>query len=174
MIGLFVPGNPVTADENYIQIWNFKESYHGIADERGFYFKTTCLVNSFRYEEMPADPRVIIGQDLKKSGDTKSVVVRCGSIGMVGYFAGPRHHIVDQLALSDPLLSRLPARDSTNWRIGHIVRDIPDGYVQSIETNSNLITDPSISEFYEVLRLITQGPLFDHARLRAIWDINTL
>jgi arabinofuranosyltransferase len=170
IIGLLVPGNPVITDSNYTMISNI-DNNHGIADERGYYYHGTGLLNSYRFEEMPEFNLATEGRELRKINNRTVQVA--GSIGFMGYFAGPKHHFIDYLGLADPLLARLPTVNTEIWRIGHFARSIPDGYIQSIENDSNLITDPNISKYYEILRLITSGPLFDPARLRAIWDINT-
>ena len=51
---------------------------------------------------------------------------------MTGYAAGTDEIIVDLLALSDPLLARLPVRDPEDWRIGHFRRTVPDGYMERL------------------------------------------
>ena len=89
------------------------------------------------------------------------VVIREG-IGFVGYFAGPGVHIVDPYALSDPLLSRLPAIPGS--RTGHYLRDIPAGYLESLESHTNQIADPDLSAFYDRLRVAVAGPLWSRSR----------
>ena len=54
-----------------------------------------------------ARPHVEMGRkELRRGG--RQVVVRT-TIGLTGFYAGPEVHIIDELALSDPLLARLPA-----------------------------------------------------------------
>ena len=67
-----------------------------------------------------------------------------GAIGLDGYMRGPETHILDVMALADPLLARLPAKDMQHWRIGHIERAIPEGYPETLRTGENHITDESI------------------------------
>jgi len=94
-------------------------------------------------------------------------------MGYFGFAAGPGKHIVDPVALSDPLLARLPGRIWwTKWKPGHFRRKLPKGYMPSVETGENRIVDPTLARYYEKIRLITRGPLFDTARLRAIIAIN--
>ncbi len=86
---------------------------------------------------------------------------------MYGYFAGPVPHIIDDLALGDALLARLPAKPS-NWGPGHFRRDIPTGYIETIRTGVNQITDPGVHEYYDDLRLVISGDLWNPERLKNI------
>ncbi len=135
---------------------------HEITDVRRYYYEGTGLAKGqFRFRR-PDDPGVDDGLRLREGG--RQVVVR-DSIGFVGYFAGPEPHIVDMFALTDPLLARLPALRGS--RVGHYQRDIPAGYLESIEAKANHIADPSLSAYYDTLRLVVSGPLFDVRRVTA-------
>jgi arabinofuranosyltransferase len=94
-------------------------------------------------------------------------------MGHGGIEQGPYKHMLDECALADPLLARLPAVYNEEWRPGHFRRMIPGGYRESLEGSTNVLTDPNLAAFYDQLRLITRGPLFTSARLRAIWKMNT-
>ena len=96
--------------------------------------------------------------------------VRWQQIGLDGFHAGPGVHLIDPMGLGDALIARLPAR--ADWRVGHYLRDLPAGYEETVETGVNVIQDPAISAFYERLRLITQGPIWDRRRVRAIVRMN--
>jgi arabinofuranosyltransferase len=89
---------------------------------------------------------------------------------MYGYFAGPLVHIIDPLGLGDPLMARLPVKD--NWRIGHFVREVPEGYTDTVRSGKNALTDPAIGLLYEKVKRITQDPLWSRRRWRAIWSLN--
>lgn len=98
---------------------------------------------------------------------------------MIGYYAGPAAHIIDPFGLSDALLARLPAtRERYDiythdyWRIGHFMRKVPAGYVQTWETGRNSIVDPALAAYYDRLVLLTQGRLWDAARWREIVRFN--
>lgn len=144
----------------------------GINDERAFYYPISGLMNFRPGKGIPfsGEGWVEHGQALRESG--KSVVDE-KNVGFIGYFAGPRVHIVDLYALADPLLARLPARTLETWRIGHYEREIPEGYLPSLRTGVNQIRDPQLAAYYDQLALITRGPLFSRARLLAIWSMNT-
>jgi arabinofuranosyltransferase len=96
-----------------------------------------------------------------------------GAIGLFGYQKGPGVYTIDQFALVDPLLARLPVKDKLNWRIGHFERDIPDGYLETLGTQKNVIQNPALAEYYEKLTLLTTGPLWNKARIQSIWNFNT-
>lgn len=68
------------------------------------------------------------------------------------------------------MLARLPAE--APWRIGHFVRQIPDGYTETITSGHNVIGDPGVGAYYERLRVITEGRLLSRERLRTILRMN--
>lgn len=101
----------------------------------------------------------------------RSVTVS-GTIGMYGYYHGPHVAIIDKYGLSDPLLARLPSKASRMERIGHIERDIPEGYLQAVESDAIGAMHPSLAEYYGKLRIIAQGELLDVERLETILHFN--
>jgi arabinofuranosyltransferase len=93
--------------------------------------------------------------------------------GLEGFFAGPEVHIVDRYGLVDPLVARLPVRDLADWRIGHVVRELPVGYEATVGSGSNQLVDPGIRAFYEDLSTIIHEPLLSKGRAKAIFAVNT-
>jgi arabinofuranosyltransferase len=94
------------------------------------------------------------------------------STGLLGYYGGPQLKVIDEVGLSDPLIARLPAIKNPDWRVGHLYREIPEGYKESI-TNPNIkITNPKIEEYNEHLKILTQRHLFSHGRLLEILRFN--
>ncbi len=94
------------------------------------------------------------------------VVVR-GGIGLRGYFAGPDVHIVDEYGLADPLLSRLPVPDAQHelaFRAGHIRRNIPEGYLKSLQGKGQ-IDDPGVRHYAAEIARVTRGSLWSWHRL---------
>lgn len=81
--------------------------------------------------------------------------------------------MIDLFALSDPLMSRLPTLDLEVWRIGHFRRDIPEGYLETLETGENQIENPNLAQYYDKLRFVIRGELFSWDRLIEIWNLNT-
>lgn len=148
---------------------------HGIADERSWYFNDAGLVNAGKHPEMPNTLGRVTGVEARalaeKENDLQLVIRK--NTGVFGFFAGHDVYVIDYLALSDPLLARLPAFRDTNWRIGHFRRVVPDGYLTSIYTKSGVFDDESLSVYYEKLLLVISGGLFSKERLQAIWELNT-
>jgi arabinofuranosyltransferase len=144
----------------------------GINDERAYYYPISGLMNYRPGRDVPfsGEGWVEHGKALRASG---KAVVDEKNVGYIGYFAGPRVHIVDLYALCDPLLARLPTQWSGGWRISHYERTPPEGYLQTLRTGVNQIADPNLAAYYEQLAFITRGPLFSRARLLAIWKFNT-
>jgi len=89
------------------------------------------------------------------------------TIGMLGYFAGPKIYIIDDMALADVLLARLPVAPAL-IRIGHFRRDLPQGYLETINTGQDHLTDPGIAACYEQRRLITSGDIWRTDRFAQI------
>lgn len=141
----------------------------GIADERLFYFNDSGLIHiNLQTYPIPNHPWARDGLKLKEQG---GVSVQF-SIGYLGYFAGPGVHIVDQYALAEPLLARLPISDPKDWRIGHFIRRVPEGYVETLESGANHLADPGLAQYVEKLMLITRGEIFDPLRLKTILEMN--
>jgi arabinofuranosyltransferase len=142
----------------------------GIVDERSYYFRRTALVSPhglrFRPDPVQTDAEIAA---LRVQHPTTVV---WPTVGMVGYSIGPGYHIIDKLALADPLLARLPSYQ--RWRVGHYERPVPDGYLASVITDTNRIRDPRVRALYDVIREVTRGPLFSLARWRAVIELNTV
>jgi arabinofuranosyltransferase len=139
----------------------------GIADERAVFFHAFGLVRAKRYylDMPPPWPRHLTAPSSVK-------VIECGGLGVTGIKAGPDVHIIDQCGLADPLLARLPAVPNPEWRIAHLVRNMPDKYQESVAANADEITDPAIAKLYGRIRLITRGPIFAPGRMWAILAMN--
>ena len=142
----------------------------GICDERANYYHNTGLLERFRrHVPLPDHDWAMAGRQARAAGKRIAVL---GSVGFYGYFAGPSVHVVDLLGLGDPLLARLPVTDPT-WRIGHLGRIIPPGYLETLEQGTNQIADPHLARYYDKLSLLTQGPLWEPRRWAEIWHFNT-
>jgi len=90
-----------------------------------------------------------------------------GSHREIGTFA------VLPYGLGDPLLARIPAIYRRNWVSGHLSREIPEGYRETIQSGQNKIVDENLREYYDILSLIARSQdLFAPQRLKAIMDIN--
>ncbi len=164
-IGLVSPYSPVRTDGSH----GAGTDAHGITDEKGNYWSATALFRTTRDRQFPDHDWAHQGRAAR--ADNPGIVQK-GSIGFYGYFAGPDVHVVDLLALADPLLARLPPVDPI-WSIGHWGRRSPEGYIESLATGENRIAHPTLAFYYDRLALVTRGRLFDPARLKAIWQFNT-
>jgi arabinofuranosyltransferase len=164
--------------------------FHGIVDEQRIYYPYTGLLAGV-HGHRPAD------HSWARTGTSWRSLPRVAvyeAVGLLGFHAGPAVHIIDPMGLTDPLIARLPARPQ--WRIGHFKREIPAGYVQGMDeclhrifphgsvaptthtcldwpAETNTIADPTLSRRYDLIRLVTQGPLFSTDRWRAIVRLNT-
>jgi len=140
----------------------------GVVDERAVYFRDHSLAlakrGTFRDPDWPSTRQI---------GGTIHVMDACGLMGTSGVDFGPYIHLLDECALADPLLARLPAIFNADWRTGHYRRMIPVGYRESLETSTNQLRDPALHRFYDQLRLITRSDrLFARDRLAAIVAMN--
>ena len=140
----------------------------GIVDERAFYFQEQSLLLANRQSFPPPAWPAGATQPVPTGVD-----MTCGQLGGKG-LQGPLTHLLDECALADPLLARLPAAYNPGWRIGHFTRMIPNGYRESLELETDVLTDSGLRPLYDDIRLITRAPrLLSRARLAAIWRVNT-
>jgi arabinofuranosyltransferase len=139
-----------------------------ITDERNVYYAATGLLLAPYQPEIPNHRRTRAGREAARAGTR---VVTQSAIGFFGFAAGTRVHVIDVLALADPLLARLPARRP--WHIGHFYRRVPDGYEETIRSGRIEIRDPGVAAFYSRLALIVRGDLWSGDRWRAIVRMNT-
>ena len=136
---------------------------HGIDDERAFYFERYGLTSEGRAVPVYGSAAKAIHD---ATPDSKLYMV-AGAAG-IGYEQGANVHLIDKW-LTDPLLARLPAGDPGLWRIGHIERRIPEGYLESVVSGENRIRHPGLARYYGTLRQVTEGDLFSTQRFEALW-----
>ena len=118
-----------------------------------------------RTRNLPSHIWVALGREVKAKNEQGRVF---GNIGFLGFYAGPTIHIIDQLALTEPLLARLPATVSANWRVGHYSRTVPAGYVETTKTGTCVMEDKSLCEYYGKLREVIAGDLWSWKRFKTI------
>jgi arabinofuranosyltransferase len=135
-------------------------SRSGIADEREFYAPALSLPELL---EGRAIERVSWVHDAREWRDKGPSGLITDTIGLSGYYGGPDVHILDVVALSDPLLARLPAKSDS--RIGHFERRLPAGYRESLLSRELQIEDPDLNQYCSVLWSVTRGPLWSAARI---------
>jgi arabinofuranosyltransferase len=174
-LGLAPSGSPLYSDATYGSRNGGRpvHKFHGVSDERAFYYPTTGLLRALQpggWPDWPAHHWALAGKAARSRGPH---VIFMRSVGLYGYHAGPAVHVIDPLALGDALLARLPAEYDPNWLPGHFTRAIPAGYYETLATGVNVIEDKDLAAYYDKLSLVTRGPLLDPARLSAIWSLNT-
>lgn len=141
---------------------------YGIVNEKLQYFRATGWINYVRSAELHS-----LAWEGMKAGQDGLSPLQMNTIGMYGYYAGPHIYILDNHALSDPLLARLPVDGP--WRVGHYVREIPRGYWQTIQSgfSENRIEDPNLHLYYEKMSVLIHGDLFADGRIGEIIRFNS-
>jgi arabinofuranosyltransferase len=167
-LGMSIPSPTITSANTEFSTVAHPLDVGGIADERGYYYQGAGLLRYHRYVLWPDTGGSFIGHDLKVKGVKVFVV---GNIGYIGYQAGPAVHIIDPFGLGDALLARLPVKPGL-WRIGHFERELPAGYVDTITTGFNKISDPNIAEYYRHLQTVISGHLWTSRRVKEIFLFN--
>jgi len=141
----------------------------GIADERAVYFKNYGLLNGTPLADKPGHDMRRLHQ-IRARDATRIRLVQAA--GRSGFIAGPGPHLVDTWGLVDPLTARLDATPGASWRIGHIPRAVPAGYLESLPTGVDAIQDARLRAFAARLVRVTRGPVFSAARWRDIVAMN--
>ena len=94
------------------------------------------------------------------------------NIGFLGYYAGPDAILIDTVGLTDALVARLPAKYEPFWRVGHLNREIPEGYALSIMDQNNHLRVPNLDVYNSHLIVLTRENLFSKGRLLEILRFN--
>jgi arabinofuranosyltransferase len=150
-LGLSGPRPPLASGPDHTSDMTYHD---GLSDERGTFYPVTGLISPGR---VPVTPR---------SGATNPfVVLTC--VGVAGYVAGRGVHIVD-VQLVDPLLARLPSADVSVFRPGHVWRQIPAGYFETLAQGRNRLDHPGLAAYWDKLTLLTRADLWSWRRFRAI------
>jgi arabinofuranosyltransferase len=151
------PANDTPPDATQI------EAQHGIVDERRVYYRHLGLFGADR------DPPVFgsLQHAVDAVAPDRRWFLLSGAVGTTGFRAGAHGHVVDPM-LCDPLLARLPARDPARWRIGHVLRRVPEGYWDTLRSGENRLRHPGLRAWYGALRSAISGPVLDAGRLAAV------
>jgi arabinofuranosyltransferase len=146
--------------------------WRSIVDERSFYRRSNALFRARGSMRRHAGGHPWVYQGLRLRLGVDPPFFKQGEVGMLGFYAGPKTTIVDPNGLTDALLARLPVKQVQGWRHGHLKRALPPGYLHARETGSLERMSPDLRAYYEKLRLITAGPVFDPERLGTIVAFN--
>jgi arabinofuranosyltransferase len=159
-----------SANFERVERFDCKFDESGIANERYCYAAHTGLLVNLRVPKYKSEGRYRHGLAMRRE---KLKVAPAPNVGLTGIAAGPSVHVLDTLALTEPLLARIPyqAQGST-FRIGHFHRDAPAGYMETLASGHNQIKDACVHKYYDVLSRVIRGPLFSGERWRAIVELN--
>lgn len=136
----------------------------GVADEQRYYLLATGLFHGAH------PPRHVNYRTGTQLADGDVIVAR--AIGFLGYGAADHATVIDPIALADPFLARFPAERDPEWRVGHVRRALPPGYEESVRTGECHLEETLCAAWRDV-RLVTRAPVFDRARLQALWRVWT-
>ena len=170
-IGLSVKDrSPLYIDSSFGIEGEESEDLHewsGIIDEKAMYFQTTGLLMAKRSAEMPYKwSRKYSHRDQVNKFPVKVAV------GAYGFYMGPEYHVIDPVALGDPLLSKLPSVYKHYWRVGHYTRDLPEGYIETLREGTGKLTDTNLQEYLNKIHIITRAPVFSLERFKVIMLMN--
>jgi arabinofuranosyltransferase len=175
LLGVFTLRSPLWSSNMLTTFPNYPLlDRNGISDQRLFYFGNpnenqynSFVENGFRNGDYGS---AFAGEDWQFKAFKRVLVTR--ALGKIGYQEGPNIYVIDEFALADPLLARLPVVNRY-WQIGHFYRDLPEGYMETLQSGSNQIVDPDLALYYDRLDVVIRGPLFSWERMREIWKFNT-
>ncbi len=168
--GLLNPYAPALSDSRYGEIARPANEDRPFSDERASYYAAAGLLTWNGRRRIP--DHKLVDDALRDVRDGVKVRAR-GAIGYYGWTVRGRVHVLDWLALADPLLARLPRDPTVRWRPGHARRSLPAGYRESLEVGENRVEHPGLRTYYDHLRRVTRGDLWSWERLSSIWQLNT-
>ena len=172
-LGASLSGSTPTAMANpQAQRWEFEQNMNaGVADERGWYVESDKSLKGLldRLSLAYIHPDIVAltyGNGLDRSlreiskaaqnwpvndggfTNPSEVGAYCGGLGFLGIATGPITHLVDMCALTDRFLAEKPyaPREPFAWRIGHLERQVPEGYLEAVATGDpSKLTDPALA-----------------------------
>ena len=161
---LALPYVPIKCLSPSYSITNRNEQIHrGMTDFRATWSLNRLVNHDWREKKFPR-------------ANIKSHEIRVmPAIGIRSFVRGPNSYTLDCYALADPLLARLPSSrppGPESWTPGHVHRNLPLGYVESLHYGENRIENPGLRAYYEVIREITRDDLFSLSRLATILRFN--
>lgn len=169
--GLLSPMSPLRGPLNFGAGVDFRTHIddNKIADERAVYYPRLGLFRQGRVLAIPGSPYA--GKNWIYQNEPIEVEL-IGALGTFAYLVGPNVHVIDLNGLADPFMARLPVEDIHSWRIGHFRHLIPDGYLETLSSDENLIQEPNLSQYYDKLSLVVRGDLWNWNRIIEIINFN--
>jgi arabinofuranosyltransferase len=145
---------------------------HDLLNKVAYFVRSIFRGSLFRLEA--EHDWVDLGRELRAQAEEEGkLYLPQGANGFTGYYAGPDVYIAHGLAITDGFLARIPPIYNPNWRSGHFMRIIPDGYVEVEAGVQEHLDDLTLDAYFQKIRLVTEGPLFSAERWQAIWELNT-
>lgn len=163
-IGVWSPGNPLVL--GVIGAAERPVRHAGSVDERRLEDSASGLSRIRLGVTLLDMDRVAEASALAREGRT---TVAADVVGVLGFTAGPRLHIVNTRGDTDPLMARLPPDPPVGAN-----RTLPDGYLAAIAAGGQVtrIRDPRIAVCYGWLSLIERSPVWSWPRFKAILRAN--
>ena len=164
LAGLLSPGSPLRTGPSF-GTDRSPELYidsDGIADERAFYYPRTGLLR-------PRNGGPLSPAPMHRTSEPTLTGVRRDNGALYPYEAGPGMHFIGEWALADAFLARLPPPDPRG-RPGHVIRPIPSGYDETLDSGKNRIEDPEMARIFDETQQVVAGPLWTTQRWRLIWE----
>lgn len=168
----------------------------GIADEHAWYrgaWRESRFAPPARYPVAAVNDWVELGKSARRYADQHGpIAIAFGTIGLLGYYAGPDVHIVDRHGLTDPFIARLPAEPTS--RVGHLRHAIPEEYLRyrgvvdkladwrprldegdptlAVDARASSLTGPwreaHLEELWKEIETVTRGALLSADRWKLI------
>ncbi len=165
IISVFSITHTYSINRNTFGLSMFDKSINKVLDEQAFYYNYTSPIRGAN------DNNIYDNMDPFKEKKYNNVWIAY-TVGVLGYYSPKDIIIIDDYALTDPLLSRMPTKLVELERIGHNERIIPKGYAKSLKINKNVIEDKRINEYYDKIIIITRGKIFTKKRFKTIINFN--
>ncbi len=147
-----------------------------ISDERAYYSPTTGFYSNVR--SLMKEGRMCIEDtwnyqapdELRAQGVPGGILDNAA--GILVYYNSDLY-LNDTYCLGDPFLSKLPAIKQDTWRVGHLKRQVPAGYRESVMYGGNRIEDEKLAQYYDIICEMTKGELFSMERLKTViaWNM---
>ncbi|MDB9494453.1 hypothetical protein PN441_00740 [Spirulina major CS-329] len=174
---------------------------NGIANERGFYYEKFGLYSPFQEfpdissrwsaEQQQGAPSLQLvniicgglGNESLRAGPNVHFVDTCGLVDallvrlpsqVVGEnLQAPKTVFSFMKLVYNALFESLPVSwvNEFGWRIGHVERAIPKGYIESIQQGENRIEDEAIAHLYDQIKQVISGPIWSLERFKLVWKV---
>jgi arabinofuranosyltransferase len=161
-LGFSAPRPPLLTSDDYKGLGS---SPLGIDDEKGYRFNDTGLLRQNRHTPLGNAGGWIADARNAKAEHAEVKVYK--NIGFFGFYAGPDVHVIDPYGIGDALMGHIPYYENGRWDPGHFWRGVPDGYPEAA-IGRGTIADARIAAYFEKLKVVTRGPVFDPSRLKLV------